>query len=234
MSHTWMSHVTHKNESCHTHKWVMSHTWMSHVTHNHYKRTRGWSFRSCHAATHCNTLQLSHCNTLQHTATMSLQHTTTSLECEAVVGELAPSHHTTRRLFPFFDVETAILKFEHATFVAQHGGKQPVYVPYDSFIFAIWRVHKHDMTHSHETACLSVCVFMSYVSICLCVHVSVCQCATWLIHMKQPVWVFVCYVFECVHVCVFMCLCVYVLRVYMFVCLYVCVFMCVYVYVFVC
>jgi len=33
MSHTWMSHVTHMNESCHTHEWVMSHTWMSHVTH---------------------------------------------------------------------------------------------------------------------------------------------------------------------------------------------------------
>ena len=26
-----MSHVTHMNESCHTHEWVMSHTWMSHV-----------------------------------------------------------------------------------------------------------------------------------------------------------------------------------------------------------
>jgi len=33
MSHTWMSHVTHMDESCHTHGWVMSHTWMSHVTH---------------------------------------------------------------------------------------------------------------------------------------------------------------------------------------------------------
>jgi len=25
----WMSHVTHTNESCHTHEWVMSHTWMT-------------------------------------------------------------------------------------------------------------------------------------------------------------------------------------------------------------
>jgi len=32
-SHTWMSHVTHMNESRHTHEWVTSHTWMSHVTH---------------------------------------------------------------------------------------------------------------------------------------------------------------------------------------------------------
>ena len=35
MSHIGMSHVTHKNESCHTHKWVMSHILMSHVTHTH-------------------------------------------------------------------------------------------------------------------------------------------------------------------------------------------------------
>ena len=33
MSHIWMSHVTHMNESCHTYEWVMSHIWMSHVTH---------------------------------------------------------------------------------------------------------------------------------------------------------------------------------------------------------
>jgi len=32
-SHTWMSHITHINESCHQHEWVMSHTPMSHVTH---------------------------------------------------------------------------------------------------------------------------------------------------------------------------------------------------------
>jgi len=28
-----MSHVTHTNDSCHTHEWVMSRTWMSLVTH---------------------------------------------------------------------------------------------------------------------------------------------------------------------------------------------------------
>jgi len=30
---TWMSHVPHTNESCHTHEWVMSHIRMSYVTH---------------------------------------------------------------------------------------------------------------------------------------------------------------------------------------------------------
>ena len=49
MSHIWMSHVTHTNESCRTYEWVMSHiwliesyctyewvmshTWMSHIAH---------------------------------------------------------------------------------------------------------------------------------------------------------------------------------------------------------
>jgi len=31
--HTWMSHVTQMNESCHPDEWVMSHGWRSHVTH---------------------------------------------------------------------------------------------------------------------------------------------------------------------------------------------------------
>ena len=29
MSHIWMSHVSHMNESCLTYEWVMSHIWMS-------------------------------------------------------------------------------------------------------------------------------------------------------------------------------------------------------------
>ena len=33
METSWMSHVSHMNESCHTYEWVMSHIWMSHVTH---------------------------------------------------------------------------------------------------------------------------------------------------------------------------------------------------------
>jgi len=33
MSHIWTSPITHMNEWCHTHEWVMSHTWTSHVTH---------------------------------------------------------------------------------------------------------------------------------------------------------------------------------------------------------
>ena len=37
MSNTWMSHVAHMNESCHTYEWVMSHIWMSHVA-----RTYEW------------------------------------------------------------------------------------------------------------------------------------------------------------------------------------------------
>jgi len=33
MSHIWMSHVTHMNESCPTYEWVMRHIWMRHVPH---------------------------------------------------------------------------------------------------------------------------------------------------------------------------------------------------------
>jgi len=33
VSHIWMSHVTHMNESCYTYLCIMSHIWMSHVTH---------------------------------------------------------------------------------------------------------------------------------------------------------------------------------------------------------
>ena len=32
MSHVWIYHVSHMNESCHTHQWVMVHIWINHVT----------------------------------------------------------------------------------------------------------------------------------------------------------------------------------------------------------
>jgi len=94
MSHIWMSHVTHMNESCHTYEWVMSHIWMSLVTHmNESCHTYEWVMSHIWMSTvsathvnvfathyaHCNTLQLTatHCNTLQHAAThcSTLQHT---------------------------------------------------------------------------------------------------------------------------------------------------------------
>ena len=31
--HVWMHHVTHMNVSCHTYEWVMSRIWISHVSH---------------------------------------------------------------------------------------------------------------------------------------------------------------------------------------------------------
>jgi len=49
MSHIWMSHVTHLNESCHTHEWVMPHTWMSPSTH----KTRFISFHAQDAIHSC-------------------------------------------------------------------------------------------------------------------------------------------------------------------------------------
>jgi len=36
---TWLIHVTHMNESCHTYEWVMSHIWMSHVSADESKLT---------------------------------------------------------------------------------------------------------------------------------------------------------------------------------------------------
>ena len=47
MSHMWMSHVTHMNESCHTYEWVMSRIWMSHVTHMNESCHTYDTIRSC-------------------------------------------------------------------------------------------------------------------------------------------------------------------------------------------
>jgi len=68
LSHMWMSHVKHMNESCHIYEWVMSHTWISHVTTD---AARLCSFEIAkqhmqHTETSTATYTATHCNVLQH------------------------------------------------------------------------------------------------------------------------------------------------------------------------
>ena len=82
MSHVWMRHVTHMNESCHTCEWVMSHMWMSHVTHMKYTAgIRRWGFnrygKSCHRyewiMSHIRMSHATHMNELRHTHVTHMQ-----------------------------------------------------------------------------------------------------------------------------------------------------------------
>ena len=63
MSHTWMSHVTHRNTSCHTHECVMSGIWMHHVT-------------PIHASCHLHECETSH---MCHTYETHMNHTCNKL-----------------------------------------------------------------------------------------------------------------------------------------------------------
>jgi len=56
LSHIWMRHITHMNESCHTYEWVMSHIWTSHVaiwmSHAMRTATLRWNNGSAHELAH--------------------------------------------------------------------------------------------------------------------------------------------------------------------------------------
>ena len=68
MSHIWMSHVTHMNESCHTYEWLMSHIWMSHVAHmNESGHTCEWVMSLIVAPPHAHTHALSYTHLLTRT-----------------------------------------------------------------------------------------------------------------------------------------------------------------------
>jgi len=71
MSHMWMSHVTHANESCHTCEWVMSR--MRHVSHVN---------ESCHTCewgmSHMWMRHVTHVNEARHTCEWVLSHMWTS------------------------------------------------------------------------------------------------------------------------------------------------------------
>ena len=76
MSHIWMSHVTHMNESCHTREWVMSHIRMSHVTHMNES---------------CNTLEW----VMSHVWMSNITHMSKSYHTHAPAVGAIPRHRTT-------------------------------------------------------------------------------------------------------------------------------------------
>jgi len=71
--HTWTSHGTHVNESCHTYEWVMSNIWMRHVTPMN---------ESCHTyeqeRSHIRMSHVKHMNELWHTYEWVMSHLWTS------------------------------------------------------------------------------------------------------------------------------------------------------------
>jgi len=92
MSHIWMSHVTHMDESCHTYQWVLSHIWMSHVTPMN---------ESCHTyqwvLSHIGMSHVTHVNESCHTCewVMSLTHANESCHTYGwVMSHVGLSHVT--------------------------------------------------------------------------------------------------------------------------------------------
>jgi len=167
-SHMWMRHVTLMNEARHTHEWGMSHTWMRHVTHMN---------EACH--THMNkeigVLHICFCPVI-HTFNMTCQNNL----CDTPTFN-THIHYT----FNIIHVEHEI----HLTW--QH----------------IRIAHIHDMaTHSHCTHSVHIqysiqCVAMSselsrhayewgipHTNMDEACHSMWCPsviCVTWLIHMRD-------------------------------------------------
>jgi len=71
MSHVWMSHVTHVNESCHTSEWVMSHVWIKSCHTSEWVPSHVWI---SHVTLRLPQYPATHCNTQQHTTTHCNNH----------------------------------------------------------------------------------------------------------------------------------------------------------------
>ena len=78
--HFQMSLVTHMNESCHTHEWVISHIWMSHVTHmNELCLTKECPIAILYSRPLCFQMShVTHMNVSCHTLDWVMSHTWTS------------------------------------------------------------------------------------------------------------------------------------------------------------
>ena len=186
MSHIWMSHVTHMNESCHTYEWVMSHIWMSHVTHmNESRHTYEWVMSH---------IWMSHVTYMNESC-----HTSGS-----------PSHQPpiAARLSCFLDRWHALLQYVirllhtcdmthshvwHDSFICVTWLIRIYEIPpscfldrwHDSFSCVIRLIHMCDVTHAHVCHDSFICVTWR-MPMCVMTHSYVWHdsfpCVTWLVH----------------------------------------------------
>jgi len=166
MSHIWMSHVTHMNESCRTYEWVMSHIWMSHVAHICMSHVTHMN-ESCH----------SYGRVMSHIWMSHVAHMNESRHTSAWVIRYVEMSHVTH-----MDESCHICKSLHT------------YEYESSHIWMIcedltWLIHMCDMTHSYvqHDSCIRLTLSSQIIHMCedsySYVRHDSFMCATWLIHM---------------------------------------------------
>jgi len=159
MSHMWMSHVTHVNESCHTYEWVMSHTWMLHTR----ARIYGQRVRACAAFT-CVTWLIHTCDMTHshewHDSFMCvtwLMHDMTHScvwhdSCMSATRGICMCDVT--HWFVSQDAFTCVTWLIHMC-VLTHSYLTNSYLWHDSHVHVTWLIHTCDTTR-HVT-CVAVC-----------------------------------------------------------------------------
>jgi len=161
MSHMWMSHLNHVNESCHTCELVMSHVWMSHVTHmNEACHTQEW------VMSHVGISHVTRMNESCHTYEWVMSHVwTTHLgkpECWIGWRDMSHSRWTWRIPMDMTHLCVTCLRvtwliymwhdsFLRVTWLIPTCDMTHSYVWHDSFIRVTWLIQMCDMTHSHVT-----------------------------------------------------------------------------------
>jgi len=216
MSHIWMSHVTHMdesfthmNESCHTYGWVMSHIWMSHVTHtavlpttqqDEWIMSRAWMRHITHMNETCHT----HEWVMSHTWTSHITHMNGSCHTyERVMSHTWMIHitHINESCHTYEWVMSHIW-MSHVT----HTAVLPT-TEQDEFKPFVRKLPEFKFWHSVTRVCCSVC---SSVLQCVAVNSScgtllsvwVAACCSMLRHFAA------CWTCVCQCVCVSVCVCV--------------------------
>jgi len=139
--HIWKSHVTHMNESCHTHEWVMSLTWISHVT---------YMDASCHAyawvMSHIWMSQGTHTNESRHTYEWVMSH-----EWMNHGTHMNESCHTYERIMAhiWMSLEPSEWCMTHERVMTHMNGSCHTYEWVMSHIRMSHVTHMHESWHTH-------------------------------------------------------------------------------------
>jgi len=178
MSHTWLSHVTHMTESCHTSEWIMSHVWISHDTHMnetrphdcHTKRTSISPMIKERVMSYTGLRHVTQVDESCHTSWCVMSH-----KLMSHVTQVDASCHTS-----WCVMSHKLMSHVHISALRER-------------LQSPLRHSAPCRRRSFRGLCVCICICI-YVCICVCVYIRVCVC----------VCVCVCI---CVRVCVRVCMC---------------------------
>jgi len=236
ISHIWMSHGTHMNESWHTYEWVLSHIWIRHVTHTNEssmprirasQSSNNWLFipplmshiwlsHTTHLNASWHTYIPNHVTRMQdsrHTCERVMSHVWTRQVCRAserlnLATVDISSRLSIQQLFAFISQSMSLKVIADAVDDKAHQKRQV-------YIHVCVCIYIYIYIYVNMYMCVYIYIYILYTYDCICIYIYI------YIHIYINMYIYI-YIYKYIHIYVYMHICIYIRTyIYIYICIYI-------------